>query len=362
MKKRNIKQDSYNVIHKEIDYLEQQGIITALQKEEMLNQYTIKAKMNPMRLLLMIGLILLAIGVTTFIAGKLLFIGDSLKIALIMLGIVILHFIGVKTEISYPKTSKTMHYAGVGFLGAGIYLIQNIYHVFNNDATGLMIWVLGILSHAVILKDRNILIFSSILIFIYGNSYFAMDEGFPYILMMVIPIMYLINTKVKNSNFTLYFLNIISIQLIVIDLDRVIGFDNAKTTLINTLILLLVGISMVLTTLSKNIKPIFEREGYVLHGVIGIYLSFPDLWKSAGLWEYSHLLFISIYGVFIILLMKKGSLIATFILSVLILRVYFTFALLFIPDSIAYVLSGFIFIACGFYSEKKRKLGGKQNE
>lgn len=363
MNKREIDKKSYKNIDRELSHFEKEGVITSSQKDNMLNQYEIKQKLNPMRLLLMMGLVLLTIGITTFVASSLFLIGDSVKLFIVIVGIILLHFIGIKSEKNHPKTSRILHYAGIAFLGAGILLIQDAFFIFSNDSTVYLIWGIGTLSYVFMLKDKNILIFSGILLFIFNSlSYF--EGEFPYVLAIIIPILYLLSSKIEGSNISLYFTNILSLQFIAIVLEHFIGFDNADSTLIIALIMLFIGLGMVFVPLQKEIKPAFERLGYLLHGGIGFGLSFPALWELAGFGEYMHILFIALYAILIIILIRKGSLFAIFIASLLVLRFYFTFAIGLIPDSIAYVLSGFIFIAFGFYFEKKRKVkvGGKKSE
>src|SRR5215475_5261251 len=97
----------------------------------------------PVFLALAFGGILLAAGVTLFVATHWAELSPSARFALVLLMVAVFHAGGVLTAGRFGALSTTMHGLGTAALGAAIFLTAQIFNLHENWATGVLLWALG---------------------------------------------------------------------------------------------------------------------------------------------------------------------------------------------------------------------------
>lgn len=361
MNKRPIKKKNYAMIKAELDYFSSAGLLSAYQKERILEQYEIKNGLNFIRVLLVVGAILLGMGVLSFIASNWMYMGKAAKFFLILFSIAGVDVVGYKLEGMYPKTSRAMYYIGALLYGAGIFLIGQMFNLGGEFEGAMLLWALGIIPIGWFLKDVIILTFSTGLLSFYANAYFLLHNAtLPYTLFVIIPVMYYINKKINYSKVLTFFLNALSMNLLALILLKILDFE--ELPIIPLLIFFVIGVVMVFVPVNEKLKGVFEFQGHLLHGITGIYLTFSEVWKESFFGEHFNIAFSILYFFFSLFLIKRGSLTSIVIVCALVLRFYIDISYDFLPKSMVFIIGGLILIGFGYYFENKRKKGGKNRE
>jgi hypothetical protein len=122
------------------------------------------------------------------------------------------------------------------------------------------------------------------------------------------------------------------------------------------LIYLVIGVALVLSR--GRIRDIYVVLGYLVHGAAALLLSFADTWPV----DWMYVPFSVIYVLYILYLIKKGSLLSIIILCVMIFRFYLDLSFEFLPKSFVFIIGGFLLLGFGFYFEKQRKKGVSVHE
>lgn len=356
MNKRNINSSKFNFLQKELTFFENDGIITKDQKESMLLSYNVGSEINFIRILLSIGSILIGLGILTFIASNWQGFTKLIKFIIIILLFILSNIISFSVHDNYPKTSKSFLYLSTLIYGAGIFLIAQMFNFNNYFSTLIILWFLGVIPFAILFKDHILFTFSQVLIFIYINSYFASGNQ-PYLLFLIIPYMYIANSKLFDNHYVLIFLN--NVLLI----NGLIYFAS-RSDLISpyiTLALFIIGITFYYSPIKLN-REVFKFQGNLIFGVTGIMLTYKEFWQKLNLFSVStassiSLIFSLTFFIYLLYLINKGSLLSLAFLCFTILRYYFDVAYDFLPKSIFFIFGGIILMAMGYYFEKLRKKG-----
>ncbi len=357
--KRPIKKSEYQWLKKELDFFEKEGSIQAAQKEELLGHYKITGDSNFIRILLTVGAFLIGIGMLSFIASNWMYMSKTVKFLLIIISVIGVNGVGLKIENHNPKMARTLFYIGFLFYGAGIFLIGQMFNLGGSFRNAFLVWALGGLPIAYVLKDKLLLVFITALLFIYQMNYvFDGETSLPYIMLVILPIMYLISKHIHYSVPYIFFMNILTIQFAVLLAFTFIDYDSPIAVLA-ILFIFLIGIAMLFIPVREKLKGIFEIQGHLIHGVSGIILTFGYFWRNSLFGESFYILFSLAYLVLVLFFIKRGSLLNIMILCALILRFYIDISYDFLPKSLAFVIGGAIFIGFGIYIDKQRKKGGK---
>jgi uncharacterized membrane protein len=360
-KKRPIHKGNFQFVKNELEFLENQGTLTSQHKNDILSSYEVTNNLNFVRILLSVGALLLGIGVLTFIASNWSEMGKAMKFFLIILSIIGVNIAGFKLEAGQPKTARTMHYVGILFYGAGIFLIGQTFHLGGAYGNDFLLWALGTIPIGLVLKDRVILVFSTILLFIYSSAFYMTELiDIPYALLVILPLFNLYNKQIGYSRILTFLMNGLSIQFIVMILLKMIDFDE-ESLLFVLLFLFGLGVGMVFIPTQDKLKSIFELQGHLIHATVGIMLTVSMFWEHSIFPESSYLLFSVLYFLFVLYLVKRGSLFSIVIICALILRFYVDISYDFLPKSMVFIIGGAILIAFGFVFEKKRKEGGTEH-
>ncbi|WP_018664933.1 DUF2157 domain-containing protein [Heyndrickxia acidiproducens] len=355
---RPIRKKDYEKIRDELEFFERNGSITAEQKDDMLAQYQVAEGVSFIRILLLVGALLLGAGVFSFIASNWMYIGKPVKFLMIIAAVLAVDLAGWKMEKRHPKTARAMYDLGILFFGAGIFLVGQIFNLGGDFRNAFLLWGLGTLPIGWILKDKWICTFACGLLFFFLSIGFG-ENGYPTMLLigLATAFLYWLNVKVIASRLFLFAANALAIEVLAVFFFKLAGFED-RYAVYPLIGLFLVGISMLEMPVQEKMKAVFRLQGHLLHGLAGILLTFSSYWEQTFFGSHFNIVFSVGYFLFVLFLIKKGSLLSIFILCAFILRFYFDFSYDFLPKSAVFIIGGLIFIAFGYYFEKQRKEGG----
>ncbi|MBM4765209.1 DUF2157 domain-containing protein [Bacillus sp. B15-48] len=352
MSKRKIKADELRFLKQELQYLEKTGVLEADKTEEIEDHYEV-TRISFTKTLLTVGSILIGAGILSFVASNW---GEISKLTkfLFILGLYFgSFFTGYFLENKFPKTAKSFYYLGVIVFGAGIFLIGQMFHFGGDFQDAFLWWSLGILPIAWVLKDKWILLFSSLLILIYMTDQPILSgQMIPYWVLLWIAIIYYLNSAIGFSSATGFVNGLLQLTFLASILNFFLsGFND--TAYIYGLIYLLIG--MVLAYLKPKIEEIYILLGYLVQGGAALVLSFGVNWPV----DWFHIPFSVVYLLYLLFLIKKGSLLSIILLCMMIFRYYLDYTFDFLPKSLVFIIGGLLLLGFGFYFEKQRKKGGE---
>jgi uncharacterized membrane protein len=341
-----LKKKEYEFLEHEIKRLETEGVISKQDQEKILQYYKVKQSTSFVQIILIVGALLLGIGVLSFVASNWMYLDKGVKFLLIIACIIGFNIAGVKMQPHYPKTSISLHYVAILMFGAGIFLIEQMFNLSINFNTSFLLWAIGSLVIAYYLKDLALLIFSTLLLFVYLNGSMLLDEtSYPLAILLFLPALYVLLKKWNDSSLFAFFLNALTINTIALVLlefvPKLIDHDPYKVALF---ILFAIGIIITYLPVRPQLRKVTHFQGHLLHGIAGLFLTY----------QFS-IFFALAYFVFLLYLVYKGNLTSIAIICALIFRYYVDFSFDFLPKSFAFILGGIILIGFGFFFEKQRK-------
>ncbi len=107
----------------------------------------------PVILAMVFGGILLAAGVTLFVAAHWAELSPAQRFLLMLLMVGIFQIGGASLADKFPALSMTLHAIGTATLGAAIYLTAQIFNLHENWATGVLLWAVGAAAGYILLRD-----------------------------------------------------------------------------------------------------------------------------------------------------------------------------------------------------------------
>jgi uncharacterized membrane protein len=107
----------------------------------------------PVYLAMVFGGILVAAGVTLFVAAHWSELSPAARFSLVLLLVGLFHVGGALLANRFPALSTTLHTLGTAALGAGIFLTAQIFNLHENWATGILLWSTGAAAGYVLLRD-----------------------------------------------------------------------------------------------------------------------------------------------------------------------------------------------------------------
>jgi uncharacterized membrane protein len=107
----------------------------------------------PVFLALVFGGILLAAGVTLFVAAHWDELSPSMRFSLVLLLAGLFHVGGAILSDRFPALSTTLHAVGTASLGAAIFLTAQIFNLHENWPTGILLWAIGAAAGYTLLRD-----------------------------------------------------------------------------------------------------------------------------------------------------------------------------------------------------------------
>jgi uncharacterized membrane protein len=97
----------------------------------------------PVLVALVFGGILLAAGITLFVAAHWSELSPAFRFTLVLFMVSIFHLAGAFAAEKFPALSITCHAIGTATLGAAIFLAGQIFNLQENWATGILLWAIG---------------------------------------------------------------------------------------------------------------------------------------------------------------------------------------------------------------------------
>jgi Predicted membrane protein (DUF2157) len=107
----------------------------------------------PVILAMIFGGLLLAAGVTLFVAAHWAELSPSVRFALVIAMVGVFHIGGAAAGDRFPALSTTLHAIGTVTLGAAIFLTGQIFNLHENWATGVLLWAIGAAIGFLLLRD-----------------------------------------------------------------------------------------------------------------------------------------------------------------------------------------------------------------
>ncbi|MGG3941864.1 DUF2157 domain-containing protein [Peribacillus psychrosaccharolyticus] len=351
MNKRQITKKQYDFLEHELKYLKKEQFIEEKESDRILSIYQVK-NVPFITVLAAIGALLIGLGVLTFVASNWMYLTKPVKLVIIILLLILVNTAGVFVSKEFPKTARSLHYIGILVFGAGIFLIEQMFNISINFNNSFLLWAIGTIIIGWYLKDTAVLLFTTILLFIYINGSMFLDEkSYPLAILLFSPSLYVLLRGFSYPVTLTFFINALSINTFVLFLLEFVpklSPDHSATIISG--ILFIMGIFLIYIPLPLRAERVTRIQGHILHGITAIILTF-----DFGLW------FSLFYFIFLLYLIQKGSLTSIVIICALIFRYYLN-SLEFLPTSFTFINGGIILLGFGFFFEKQRKKGGETIE
>ncbi|TGE39027.1 DUF2157 domain-containing protein [Desulfosporosinus fructosivorans] len=350
--KRQISKSNYSLVSSELDHFESSGLITGEQKTGILESYEVKGGLNFIRVVVTIGALLVGLGILSFIASNWDGIGHLVKLLIIFGVFGGVNVAGYMVSENNPKTGRSFIYLGTLVYGAGIFLIGQMYNFGGEFPTAFLLWSLGVLPMAFLLKDQYLMLFANVLFMVYlFGSY---DRGFPYAGWAGVPVVYLAYNYFGKSRLLLFFANLTALTFVF---EITIRYE--VEGLYVALLFFVIG--LVMYVVKHTLEPdIFRIQGNILFGVTGVILTIPDIWDivvSAQSTRLVSILFALAFVALLFFLIRKGSIISLIFVCITIFR-YYTDTVAFLPKSLFFIVGGLLLLGFGFYFERMIKTKG----
>ncbi|MGM0902255.1 MAG: DUF2157 domain-containing protein [Bacillota bacterium] len=350
MSKRRVKYSELQFLKRELYFLEKSGVIQAGKSEEIDNIYEAE-QISFTKTLLYVGSVLIGIGILSFVASNWAEIGKLTKFLLIQGLFIGSMFTGYRMERNFPKTANSFYYLGGIVFGAGIFLVGQMFHFGGDFQDAFLWWSLGLLPLALVLRDKWILLGSSILILFYMTDGLVFSgQMIPFWIILWIIAIHFLNNKVGFSPAVGLVNGFLVLAFIASVLNFFLkGFSDVEY--IYGLCYLAIGIMLI--NMKEKLHEIYVMLGFLVHGAAALLLSFPDSWPN----EWVYLPFSILYLSYLLWLIKRGSLFSIIILCIMIFRFYLDYTFDFLPKSLVFIIGGILLLGFGFYFEKQRKKG-----
>jgi uncharacterized membrane protein len=118
----------------------------------------------PVLLAMIFGAILLAAGVTLFVAAHWDRLSPLTRYSLVLAMVAGFHVAGAFTAQRFPVLSTTLRAVGTGVLGPAIYLTAQIFNLHENWPTGMLLWAVGAAAGSLLFRDPAHISFVAILV------------------------------------------------------------------------------------------------------------------------------------------------------------------------------------------------------
>ena len=133
------------------------GLIDSQAAQRILNFEASQEKHSSLRwpvfLALAFGGILLAAGVTLFVAAHWNEMSPASRFSTVLLMVAVFQVGGALTSERFPALSTTLHGIGTATLGAAIFLTAQIFNLHENWPTGVLLWAMGATAGYALLRD-----------------------------------------------------------------------------------------------------------------------------------------------------------------------------------------------------------------
>lgn len=151
-------------LEKEAETWVEKGIITREQADRITALYSRDGRNRLVAALLILGAALLGAGVILFFASNWQYIHKWAKVAIVFCALLSFHLSSHLAEKSRPRLGAALALLGCLMYGSGIWLVAQIFHISSHFPNGILLWLIGTLPAAFLLRQRIILALSALLL------------------------------------------------------------------------------------------------------------------------------------------------------------------------------------------------------
>ena len=301
--KKNIRKSTYRFLQEEFKFHQSEGIIDKTQVDKMMNFYEESSGLSFIKVLVTIGSILIGLGIISLIASNWDDISKFVKVLIIVAALAVSLFSSFKSKINYPRTSEALLYLSSLIYGAGIFLMEQIFHISGNYTSSFLIWSIGVLVMAMILKNLYLFFFAQFLTIIYINSNFNQFIIIPVVILLAL--YYYFNKYFK-------FDKISTLLTVILTLDFILYLLNYYDMIATYIIIIFFIIGQLMFYIKHKLNyDVFRFIGVIVFGISGFILTFEGAWRELNYIRYEGTIAI-VFGIIFILLslnLEYGSII-----------------------------------------------------
>lgn len=356
--KRRLSRSSYRFLLKELIEHKDKGVITEQQLDDIMTFYEEDSGISFIKILVSIGAVLIGLGILSFIASNWTYMGKLLKVSVIIAALGTSVFTSFKLEKDYPKTSKALLYLSALIYGSGIFLIGQIFNLGGEFTQSFLLWTIGVLPSALLLKEKILFVFAHVLSLVYINGSFNQNI---IIYTIVLSAIFYIGNKYFNFSKLITFFNTVVALNSILYLLNYFEVDGIYISIA----FFLIGLGMYYIKHNLNLD-IFKLQGIIVLGISGLTLTFDSIWEQLsfiGNGNYAAIGFGILLIIYLLSLVRKRLLTPLLFTCILILRYYFDTLYDFMPKSLFFIIGGLILLGFGHYFERIRKdRGGDLDE
>lgn len=374
---KEISKENRELLYSEFDYLEDAGILDSETKQKMKDAYKEKERMSFLNIVLVIGIVLIAIGIASFVSVNWKYISDYGKIALLVAVFFSTSIVAARFESKNKRLSDVLYYISVIEFGASVFLIAdilNVYYMNYGFKISVLIWITGVLPLVILKKDKFMnLIFSGIAILYIVSEDFRTGMIWLCIGLLIMLITYLILRSMEYEGLTFCGFNAALAFYLVEITSFVIRtmFEESTTTygIVTAATVVPVFILGIFIT-RLNIKSELVRfEGHIMHGIAAVIISTS---LASSYYIYTQvvvnktglllsIIFSAAYIAYLMYLTHKGNIVSIVFTGVMIITLYSNISSAFFPTlkPLLFIVSGVVIVMTYIYTNKKRKLVSK---
>ena len=338
----------YRFLDQEMHKVQEKGIISKEQKEDIMGQYEEGRGFNVLWVVASVGATLVGFGFLLVVASNWEAIGDFWKLMVIVGAISAALLASLRTEPVNRYTSKGLLYLAVILYGSGIFLVIDAFELDIIFSTAFFLWSLGALGVCVWKRDLILLIAAHIL------SITGVLVGFDEWIAVHAIVM---GGLLITANHLFNFRTVGTYFLIAATLVTILYFPihYGLNGVLSMLLFVILGNVMIYLRHPLDREP-FIRMGLLTMGVAGFTLSFSGVWES---WELigdgglPSVLFSIVFAAYMMVLLTRKRIIPLVVIGALIIRFYFDSLYDFLPRALFFVLGGLMILAIGFYIERR---------
>jgi uncharacterized membrane protein len=141
----------------DIEKIHEAGLISPEQRQRIIEHFDLKEGGKFMAIISFLGGVLIVGGLILLIASNWQEIPHGLKIAVGLLLMLAVHWIGYRlreVRKNYPKTGEALHLVGSGLFLGNIALVGQVYHLSSRPPNAFLIWWLGIAALPWLLRSK----------------------------------------------------------------------------------------------------------------------------------------------------------------------------------------------------------------
>ncbi|MGY0374800.1 DUF2157 domain-containing protein [Clostridium sp. JNZ J1-5] len=351
--KKKLSKSNYKFFLTELTEHKDRGIINQQQLDDMMTFYEEDSGINFIKILVTIGSILIGLGILSFIASNWEYIGKIAKILIIVVFLGFSIFASFRLEKGYPKTSRAMLYLSTLIYGAGIFLMEQIFNYSGEFQLAFLLWSVGVLVMSILLREKLLFLFAHVLSIIYISGSF--NENIIVYSLILICVFYIASKYFNHDKIVTFFNNLVALDFLLYFL-----YYKYLDNIYVAIVFFIVGLIMYYGKHRLNIE-VFKLQGIIVSGISGVMLTYKQGWEELLFIKngsYIAICFGILFLIYLLYLVRRGSLTALVFTCVLILRYYFDTLYDFMPKSLFFIVGGFILLGFGYYFERLRKNSG----